>query len=523
MNYESELVLVLAPTDNDSEVAAQVLRDSGLLAVKCKDVSDLCQQMNDGAAVIVIAEEALPLNELPLLKFALEAQETWSDIPVILLVGQGPFKNWDAFSKIGNVSILERPFSRLTFTRAAQVGIRARLKQYEVRKLIEEQKQAAQKRDEFFASLSHELRTPLNVILGWTELLQSGELSQEEQADAIMVLERNGKMQKSLIDDLLDTSRIINGKLHFEALPVSLRMLVHSAQKSFTPRAEEKNIIITLDLPEEDCLVLADEQRLSQVISNLLTNAIKFTEAFGSIQIKLHQKSNNYVVSVKDSGQGIEPSFLPFVFDRLKQEDMSTTRSHGGLGLGLAIVSHIVEQHNGHIQVFSDGRGKGSEFVLTIPALPGQVKILAQPEKLFHIDDSLHGIRVLVVDDSPDILELISIWLKKAHADFKLTHSAAEALAELPKFKPDVLLSDIGMPEMDGYELIRRVRSSTEPSVRDVQAVALTAYAKDEERTKALQAGFQMHISKPISNDQLVSAISLLVRPSAMIATALKN
>jgi signal transduction histidine kinase/ActR/RegA family two-component response regulator len=508
----SDRVLILAPTENDSKVTVRVLEEAGLNSHSCEDIFALCQGIQEGCAVIVVAEEALSPDQVYLLRETLEAQKEWSDIPVILLASRGPMITWENFSASGNISILERPFSRLTLIRAVEVGIRSRKRQYLVRDLIDQQRLDTQKRDEFFATLSHELRTPLNVILGWIEILRSGELNADEEKAALTVLERNARVQKSLIDDLLDTSRIITGKLHFESVPVSISDLIKVAQSSFAPRIEEKRITLTVSMPEENCMVWADEQRLSQVISNLLTNAIKFTSEGGKISVSLKAHEGFWELSVKDSGQGIEPSFLPYVFDRLKQEDMSTTRTHGGLGLGLSIVAHIVEQHKGKIEVRSEGRGKGAEFIVRIPALPTAKQVFSPPEAPVQKENSLEGVKVLVVDDSPDILQLVNLWLKKAKADVHLTGSAAEALHELPLYKPDVILSDIGMPEMDGYEFISKVRSGSDPKLSKTQAVALTAYAKDEERTKALQAGFQMHISKPISNRQLVHAISQLLR-----------
>jgi signal transduction histidine kinase/AmiR/NasT family two-component response regulator len=514
MSEDSDLVLVLAPNENDSNVAAQVLRDSGIQAATVENLRCLCAKAQEGCAVLVIAEEALPRDELQLLEQVLRAQEPWSDVPVILLTGDGPPIDWESFSASGNISILERPFSRLTLVRAVEVGLRARKKQYQVRQLLKQQQQATQKRDDFFATLSHELRTPLNVILGWIEILHTGELSHQNRMEALAILERNAKTQKALIDDLLDVSRIITGKLHFQASVISLTNLLGASQRAFLPRAEEKNIFIELNAPQKECLVLADEQRLTQVISNLLTNAIKFTPEDGNISINLTKKADNYLISIRDSGQGIDAHFLPYVFDSLKQEDMSTTRSHGGLGLGLAIAAHIVEQHQGKIFAKSEGRNKGSEFIVTIPAFTENTYLPTLLPETPILPNSLEGVRILVVDDSPDILELIKLWLKKANAEVKLTQSAAEALQELPRFRPDVLLSDIGMPGMDGYQLISKVRLLDDPALSQVRAVALTAYAKDEERTKALSAGFQLHISKPISNKQLIAAVSQLVRPS---------
>jgi len=517
MTQDSELVLVLAPTENDSSVAARVLQEAGLHAKPCENIRVLCEEMRTGCALIVIAEEALPTEELHLLQDVLNNQEAWSDIPVILLTGEGPANAWESFSASGNISILERPFSRLTLIRAVEVGLRARRKQYQVADLLKQQNRAAQIRDEFFAALSHELRTPLNVILGWIEILRMGGLNKLKQEDALSIVERNARIQKALIDDLLDTSRIITGKLHFEMLPISLNQLLYSMQDDFTPRAAAKNIKMELHVPVEECLVEADMQRLSQVITNLLTNSIKFTPEGGMIAMDLSKRGNDFLISVKDTGQGIDPSFLPHVFDRLKQEDMSITRTHGGLGLGLSIAAHIMQQHKGKIVAKSEGRGKGSEFTITIPAMLKPASQLQLPlDDSFVVANSLKGVRVLVVDDSIDNLELINLWLKRAKAEVKLTHSAAEALREFSNYEPDILLSDIGMPEMDGYELITHIRNQKEPKIRDVKAIAVTAYAKDEERTQALNAGFQRHISKPISYQRLISTISQLTKSNEL-------
>jgi signal transduction histidine kinase/ActR/RegA family two-component response regulator len=512
---DSELVLLMAPFENDSTLAVSVLREAGIGAMPFNEVSKLCEQIKISAGVVVIAEEAIFGSDRELLKAALESQPAWSDFPVILLVAPGTADDAAAISANGNISILERPFSRITLIRAVQVGLRARRKQYQIRQLLEEQTQATQKRDEFFASLSHELRTPLNVLLGWIEILRTGDLNARDQKEAFNVLQRNARLQKKLIDDLLDTSRIITGKLHYDPSPVSVVKIVSAAFQALTLQAARKRILMTLNIPAEEFIAMADEQRLTQAITNLLTNALKFTPEDGWIQVSLVNEDAQFKISVKDSGQGIAADFLPQVFDRLKQEDMSITRAHGGLGLGLSITAHIIQTHGGRLEVASEGRNQGAEFTIHLPMLIGataDASLPANSQQAGTADTSLEGLRVLVVDDSKDILELINVWLKKARADVKLVESAAAALAGVNEYRPHVLLSDIGMPEMDGYELISKIRASKDPKVRNLPAVALTAYAKDEERAKALRAGFQMHISKPISKEQLVATVAQLAR-----------
>lgn len=508
MSRFSEKVLILAPLHNDAAVAAQVLHDAGLLAEPCSSIDEFCDHLRAGCAVLVVAEEAMVDDAQEKLTNCLDEQPTWSDIPVILLTSGKASNSWQSFSSSGSVTLLERPFGRLTLLRAVDVGLRARRRQYQVRELMEEQLQAARIRDEFFASLSHELRTPLNVILGWTDVLRGGSLPREAQMEALNILERNAQIQKSLIDDLLDTSRIITGKLHIERQPVSLNKILTTLRTSMLLRARQKHQILKLQLPEIECVVVGDEHRLTQVFSNLITNALKFTPDGGQIQISLNPGRDQFMVSVRDNGRGIGPDFLPFVFDRLKQEDMGTTRSQGGLGLGLAISAHIVEQHGGKIEADSEGRGHGSEFTVTLPAALHNIRS-ADVVPIFRTAD-LAKKKILVVDDSPDILTLIELWLANTHADIRLVNNAQEVLDLISDFEPDILVSDIGMPGMDGYQLIREIRQHENKNVRNVFAIALTAYAKDDERERALSAGFHLHISKPISSQQLLRAVSSL-------------
>lgn len=510
MIASSAEVLVLAPTFDDSKVAVQVLAEAGIKARACANIEELVRGINAGCGAVVIAEEAIRIDELPFLQKSLEDQPTWSDVPVIILSAANAAPAFEMFARSGNISLLERPFSRLTLVRSVEVALRSRVQQYQVRDLLEEQRQETERRDEFFATLSHELRTPLNVILGWLEILKTGRLDGNGQAEAIEILERNAKIQKGLIDDILDISRIVTGKMFFEPTPLSVRGMIESMVGSFLPRAQEKGIDLNIKIPRGEFVVMADEQRLSQVLSNLLTNAIKFTPQGGQVTLEVLNVARKLEITVTDTGQGIDAQFLPHIFDRLKQEDMSTTRSHGGLGLGLAIAHHIVQEHNGTLEARSEGRGRGTKMKVTLPLFTAAIQQKPAVEIADEQSHSLSGIRVLVVDDSPDILQLIQVWLKKADADVRLTNSANEALASLGPFQPHVLLSDIGMPDIDGYQLIQKVRTLPESDGGKVPAVALTAYARDEERARALKAGFQMHISKPISSGQLISAVAQL-------------
>jgi signal transduction histidine kinase/ActR/RegA family two-component response regulator len=514
----SKAVLVLAPIGNDGELTVEVLTEGGLIAHQCHGFVDLVDRMRVPHGAVVVTEEALGGIELSLFQQALSNQEFWSDIPVILLTSSDGIWATEVFSRSGNISLLERPFSRLTLLRAVEVALRARQRQYHVRSILEQQLLAAQRRDEFFATLSHELRTPLNVILGWLDILTENPDDRAALPEALEILVRNARTQKALIDDLLDISRIITNKLVFEAQPISYGQVLRSTVAGLMPRAKAKGLKVHCQIPAGDFPLLGDDGRVAQVITNLVSNAIKFTSEGGNIWVALTSEGADYVTTIGDDGQGIEPDFLPFIFDRLKQEDMSTTRSHGGLGLGLAISAHIVKEHQGTINAASAGRGAGSVMTLRFPALTetaGQGLSTANLEKSPPLVPlpaaTLDGVRVLVVDDSLDILQLVSLWLGKVRAQVQLASSAADALELLPKFQPHVLLSDIGMPGTDGYELIRAVRRLPAERGGTVPAAALTAYARDEERTLALSAGFQLHISKPILKQDLISAVLMLM------------
>ncbi len=372
--------------------------------------------------------------------------------------------------------------------------------------------QALHGRDQFMAALSHELRTPLNVILGWVQLLRANPHDQGLVKQALDTLERNADLQRDLIEDLLDMSRIITGNLVLQKKPLDLKKSVQEAVTSLQIKAEEKSIQLKLDLIEAPSIVLADEKRVQQLISNLLQNAIKFTPQFGEIEIIVRTESNRTraLIQIKDNGQGIEPNFLPHVFDQFKQENMSTNRSYGGLGLGLAICKTIVTQHGGEIMAESQGRGLGATFTVKLP-LSAQTRTSAAAS-VMHSGKSidLSGLRVLVVDDSKDNLALFTIWLHNSGAEILTQESAAGVVETIRDFKPHVLLSDISMPGEDGYALISKVRALPAHLGGHIPAGAITANARTEDRDLSIAAGFHMHIPKPVTAFSLVKAVKSL-------------
>jgi PAS domain S-box-containing protein len=378
----------------------------------------------------------------------------------------------------------------------------------------EQLRQANRIKDEFLAVLSHELRSPLNPILGWSKLLQTGKLDAAKTAQALATIERNAKLQTELIEDLLDVSKILQGKLSLNIRPVDLALTVESAIETVSLAAVAKSIDIRTVLDPHIGQILGDSGRLQQVVWNLVSNAVKFTSAGGRVEVNLTRVGNRAQITVADTGIGIAREFLPYVFDCFRQKDGATTRKFGGLGLGLAIVRHLVELHGGTVGADSPGEGQGATFTVRLPLSPkvkGQEYSLAGFSERSTADEPLSGMRILVVDDEPDMRELISFLLEDAGAEVVTLGVAQEALPALTNFQPDVLLSDIGMPGMDGYMLLRQVRVLPPERGGQIPAIALTAYAGEFDRQQALQAGFQRHLAKPIEPDELIKTIAALL------------
>jgi signal transduction histidine kinase/DNA-binding NarL/FixJ family response regulator len=369
-------------------------------------------------------------------------------------------------------------------------------------------------KDEFLATMSHELRTPLQAILGWATLLHRKQADPKTLGQGIDTIERNARVQAQIISDLLDVSRIVSGKLALEMKLVDLRGLLEAALDVVRPAAAAKGVMLEMVENPPVTPIVADADRLRQIAWNLLSNAVKFTPAGGRVETALRRSKAHVEIAVRDTGEGIPPEFLPFVFDRFRQADSSTTRRRGGLGLGLAIVRHLVELHGGTVRAESGGVGKGATFTVAIPIreLPEAQAAPAPPvsEKRARRRKrpNLSGARVLVVDDEPEARELISIALRDHGAEVRLAAGAAEAMEILAGWEPDVLVCDIAMPEEDGYSLIRKVRSSARGPLTRVPAIAFTAYAREEDRRLAIQAGFQVHLTKPIDTDDLVAAVA---------------
>ena len=538
-----ERILILAPTGRDAAMTARFLTEAGLAVKVCDNIQELCREILIGSGLVFLTGEALTYEALRCLTEALAQQPAWSDLPLIVLTsggGETPFnaEALDALCEAGNVTLIERPARVTTLLSTIRSALRARRRQYDVREHLDgetrsreererllmleqtaraEAETASRLKDEFLATVSHELRTPLTAVLGWIHILRGGRLDEQSAARALEVIERNARSQNQLIEDLLDVSRIITGKLRLDVRPLDPASFIESAIEAVLPAAEAKGIHLQQSLNNGVSSISGDPARLQQVVWNLLSNAIKFTPRGGRVEVRLERINSHIEISVADSGDGIKKEFLPFVFDRFRQADGTTSRQYGGLGLGLAIVRHLVELHGGTVKADSSGEGEGSVFTVTIPLLPVYQRELkseqqqgaerdAQPAVEY--PDNLAGLEVLVVDDEADTLELIKVLLGQCGAEVTTARSAAEALSVLERMKPDVIISDIGMPFEDGFEFIRKVRQLPPEKGGKIPAVALTAYARAEDRLRVLRSGYQMHVSKPVELAELVAVVA---------------
>jgi len=391
----------------------------------------------------------------------------------------------------------------------------------EAERAARQAEESSRLKEEFLATISHELRTPLNAVLGWAHMLRSGKMPPDAAAKAVETIERNARAQSQLIEDLLDVSRIVTGKLRMDVRPIDPMTFTEAAIEAILPAAEAKGVRILKVLDTGAISVPGDPARLQQVVWNLLSNAVKFTDRGGKVQVQLERVNSHIEIAVRDTGQGIEPEFIHHVFDRFRQADQGSTRQHGGMGLGLSIVRHLVELHGGSVTAASEGKNRGATFTVRLPLSPvyqldlldGRIHPTAQ-ELSMPLDsaDRLDGIKVLAVDDEFDTRELLKAGLLSCGATFSEASSVEEALESISRQIPDVVISDIGMPNRDGYDFIRSLRALPAERGGRIPAIALTAYARSEDRLKALRSGYEMHVPKPVQLTELVAVIASLIR-----------
>lgn len=480
-----------------------------------------------GPPDVLVLDWHLPtMSGIEVLRFLRSSLDATS-LPILMLTVQGGKADMVEGLSAGANDYLVKPFddaelvARVTgLYRLRKLSDELRAERTLQQDLLQQAREASQRaeqanraKDDFLATLSHELRTPLNAIAGWVGLLRSSTLSPARVNDALDTIDRNVRAQTRLIDDLLDVSRITSGKLSVSLEPVDFAEVVRAAIKSLRPSADTKRVELRFETTTEVTSTLGDASRLQQVVWNLLANALKFTPSGGKVDVLLQSTGDQLELMIRDDGQGIPAQALPQIFDRFQQAESSFSRTHGGLGLGLAIVRHLVDLHGGRVGADSAGVGKGATFRVLLPRTESAVAAAAPALSSWPPPpavDSLGGLRVLLVDDDRDGREATAILLQQHGAHVDTAASASEALGELDRQLPDILLSDLGMPDQDGLSLLREVRERTSAGGGGVPALALTAYARSEDRAQSLLAGFDGYVTKPVNPAELVAAVAKL-------------
>jgi len=525
-SHDTNRVLIFAPIGRDSSLTADLLSRAGITCQICHSMDDICIELARGAGAILLTEESLADPRLDDLADALAAQPPWSDISILLFAGtdrsQAALRTLHKLEVLRNVTLLDRPIRTAAVITTVRAALRGRQRQYELRDTLValqrarlEAERANRLKDEFLATVSHELRTPLNAILGWVAMLRQARFEPQRVAGILEIIERNAKAQAQLIADVLDISRMISGRVKLEVTAVSLAHVICDAVDSVRPGAAARGIELHLDV-DEGPVANADPDRLQQVVWNLLSNACKFTSEGGRIDVTLRADRTRATITVADTGIGISPDFLPYVFDRFRQAEQGFTRSHGGLGLGLAIVKHLVEMHGGEVTVRSDGPGKGAAFDVRLPLGRALIRRPDRSEmpssELPKVDLSDHF--VLVVDDDETTRDLMVTLLSQCGAQARAVGNAREALQELEAAVPGLVVADIGMPGEDGLSMMRRIRQRSPARGGLVRAIAISAYARPEDRQAALAAGYDDFLAKPAMPADVVRAVDRwLARP----------
>ena len=524
-------VLIYAPIGRDSALTADLLDRGGIACHVCASVLEVCLELRTGAGAVLLTEEALADPQLGELAETLATQPAWSDISVLLFAGddrnQAALRTLRTLEVLRNVTLLDRPIRITAVLSTVRAALRGRQRQYELRDVLvalhtargeaersrDDAQRANRLKDEFLATLSHELRTPLNAILGWVALLRAGKVEASTIPRILETLERNARSQAQLIADVLDVSRMITGRVALRPTRVNLVRLLHEAVDSMRPATEAKRIEIGVVIPDDLPGINGDEDRLRQVFWNLLSNAVKFTPQGGRVDVRVSAGASDVEVVVSDTGIGIPPEFLPYAFDRFRQADQSFTRPHGGLGLGLAIVKHLTELHGGEVAVSSEGLGRGSQFRLRLPVAStfphpeaaDPASPLADTEEFERPD--LSDRFILVVDDDPETRELLVAILAECGARVATADSAKSAFDIIEAETPSLMVADVGMPGQDGLTMMRIVRQRAAEAGGEMPAVALSAYARAEDRRAALAAGFDEFVTKPATPTAIVRAI----------------
>jgi signal transduction histidine kinase/CheY-like chemotaxis protein len=499
-------VLLLAPTGKDAATTAALLREAGIAVAPCASLDEVLREIGRGAAAVILPEEVItPVHNAHLVR-VLHGQPAWSDLPMLVLThaGADSVTSSEAMRTLGNVTLLERPLRVSTLVSAVRSAVRARQRQYQIRGHLAERARteealriADRRKDEFLATLGHELRNPLAPLLSGVHLLRVAGTQDARITRILSVMDRQVRHLVRLVDDLLEVSRITRGLIDVRHDPIDLVVVIRSALENSRSALEAGRHQLQVDLPAEPIPVVGDAVRLTQVFANLLTNAAKYTNTGGEIRLTAKHEAGHARVSIRDNGIGIPASHLAAVFDMFMQVDRSDRRAQGGLGIGLTLVRTLVEMHGGRVEAHSDGPGTGTEFVVSLPALEDS---LAEPQPAGALRE-MPARRVMIVDDNRDAAEMLGALLEALGAIVQVVDSGRAALDMLDGFDPDAVLLDIGMPEMDGYEVARRLRA--QPDRAGTLLIALTGWGQDQDQENAKAAGFNHHLVKPPDIDRL--------------------
>jgi signal transduction histidine kinase/ActR/RegA family two-component response regulator len=498
-----ERILVLAPTRRDADLCRAMLAAEGIACEICSDLSQLESEIERGVGAALLTEESLSGGGIEQLVRALERQPAWSDLPILLLTQAGASSELarQTMNRLGNVTLLERPVRVPTLVSAVQTALRARRRQYQIRVHLDEKHRVAedlqieaQRKDEFLAMLAHELRNPLAPILNALELLSAPQTDDQTAAWATGLMKRQVYHVARLVDDLMDIARIMRGKIRLRLEPVEVNSAIHHAVEEAMPTLESLGQKFVLDVVEESTWVMADPNRLSQIIANLLTNAAKYTDRGGEISLSAARGEDEVVIAVRDSGIGIAPAMLARIFEPFTQVNESLDRSRGGLGIGLALVKNLVSMLGGAVEAHSAGLGQGSTFVVRLPIIEPRV----QRDDEEWSPASVTVRRVLVVDDNQGAATTLAKLLTEFWGHrVAVAHDGLAALELAREFQPEVALLDLGLPGISGYALAQRLREL--PEFETTLLVALTGYGQEEDRRRSMEAGFDEHFVKPAS------------------------
>ena len=502
-------VLVLAPTGQDAINTRRVLEEAGLSVSICRDIRQLCLEIEAGCGAVLLTTEAFAADRAGVFREQLKRQPAWSDLPIVVLTRGGPDSpaGLRALATLGNAIAMERPVRVSTLLAATRVALRQREQQYKIRKQLAELAELDRRKDEFLAMLAHELRNPLAPIRHGVQLIRGGGMDEDKLRRIAAIMDRQVDHLTRLVNDLLDVSRITSGKIRLEPAPLRLESVIGTAVEAARQQIEAHGQKLHLAVPDEPLWVNGDATRLTQVVANLLDNAAKYGRSGGNVWLSARRRGEAAELSVRDDGVGIAPKLQARVFDLFVQADNSLDRAQGGLGLGLTLVRRVIEMHGGSVQVSSEGQDRGAEFTVLLPLLQQTPVAVLPPQPAAA---AAPHYRILVADDNVDLAESLAMVLQLSGHEVSQAYTGADAIAATDRLHPDVLVLDIGLPDLSGHEVARRLRQNAGARML---LIALSGYAQDEHRRRALESGFDHYLVKPVDFDQL-DALLAAPRPA---------